>query len=189
MCSRDAPRHPEAGPKPPAPRTPGQPLPNCNYRRDLALSLGAVGRRVTGDRPLTCALTRHPDVRPRAARHGSTAHVRAQQIPKPKSQSPSPNDVCRSLASWVLGFGICVSRLSGEMARAAATSRERSGNPDMPQPPAASTPANGPSGAGASARGPGRNRTPTAASGPVASSGRCGRHARKSPTAIADCGR
>jgi hypothetical protein len=39
-------------------------LPNCNYRRDLALSLGAVGRRITGDRPLTCAPTCHPDVRP-----------------------------------------------------------------------------------------------------------------------------
>jgi len=63
--SRDPRPSREAGPKTPAPRTPGAPVPNFNYRRDLARSLDAVGRRITSGGSLECALARHPDVRPR----------------------------------------------------------------------------------------------------------------------------
>src|SRR4029453_5613567 len=90
MCSREAPEHPVTGPKPPAPRTPGALLPNCNYRRDLAVSLDAVGRRTTGDRPLTCALTRHPGVRPRCT---SWLNETRQRTANPKAQIPNPNDI------------------------------------------------------------------------------------------------
>jgi len=64
----------EAGPKPPAPRTPRAPLPNCNYRRDLALALGVVGRTTTGERCPACALSRHWDVRARCTAWLNLAH-------------------------------------------------------------------------------------------------------------------
>ena len=193
---------------------------NCNYRRDLALSLDAVGRRTTSDRLLTCALPRHPDVHP-----GCTGwQGGAQEIPNPKPRIPNPNavepqtrrgskgnfespvsespgpvfgtcdldlnrDFDLGFGIWGLGFGVWDLGFTEATGRAVATNREPSGNPDRHRPPVASTPANGPSGAGASAREPGRNRAPMAASGPAASSGRCGRHARRNPTAIVGRGR
>jgi hypothetical protein len=176
------------------------PLTNCNYRRDLALSLDGVGRKMTDD-PASHVRSRATRMCVQAARRGTQAH-RKSQIPSPKSQiqiKKSQRRLSRGVAetrrkflglgTWGLGFGIWDLGFSEATGRAAATNRAPRGSPDMRQRRVASTRANGPSDAGASAREPGRNRVPMAASAPVASSGRCGRHARRSPTASVDSGR
>jgi len=161
----------------------GAQSPNCNYRRDLAVSLGAVGRTTTGSRSVTCALARHRRVRARCTAWPTEARCRTRksQIPSSKSQAPNPKNF------FDLGFGVWDLGFTGEMPRAAATIRGPSDSRDTPPPPAASTLVNGPSDEGASAREPGRNRGRRAASAPVASSGRCGHRARRNPSAIVDC--
>src|SRR5689334_23123635 len=87
-----------SGPKPPAPRTPGALLPNRNYRRDLAVALGVVGRTTTSERRGTCALSRHLDVRARCMSWLNAAHgfvVSAQRWAVP------PQPVASGAVVWV----------------------------------------------------------------------------------------
>ena len=85
MCSRDA-CSSEVGTKTARSAHARTLLPNCNYRRDLAVALGVVGRTTTSERRGTCALLRHLDVRA----HCTAWHAGARKIPKPKSQNPNP---------------------------------------------------------------------------------------------------
>jgi hypothetical protein len=169
------------------------PLTNCNYRRDLALSVDAVGRKTTRDRT-SPVRSRATGICVQTARCGTQAHRKSQmrkptsQIQINKSQRLPSHGVAETRRKF-LEFGIWDLGFSEATDHAAATSRGPRGSPDMRQRRVPSTPANGPSGAGASAREPGRNRVPMAASAPVASSDRCGRHARRSPTASVDSGR